>query len=143
MPEAWSAAREAVALAKPTGDSRELAMAFATLGRLELLDFRNADSRAHSELALGELKRWRRELAKDLGIEGDYTWSEHCDTSTGRLKMPLVVPPPCVPLFEGDNGGDTGNGVVFFSVSDPVTPAALLAVAPAAFGAAPALEAGE
>src|SRR5512141_764072 len=51
-PEAWSAAREAIALAEPMGDRRELAMAYATLGRLEIQDGRNREGRANSERAL-------------------------------------------------------------------------------------------
>jgi ATP/maltotriose-dependent transcriptional regulator MalT len=50
--EAWSAAREAIALAEAIGDGRELGMAYATLGRLEMLDGRMKEGRASCERAL-------------------------------------------------------------------------------------------
>src|SRR5687767_14484116 len=34
-----------------------------------------------------------------------------CDTSTGRIKVPTIAAPPCVPPFSGDNGGSTYQGV--------------------------------
>ncbi len=45
------------------------------------------------------------------GRVGDERWSPECDRSTGRLKVPSVYAPPCVPLFAGDNGGATSSGV--------------------------------
>jgi ATP/maltotriose-dependent transcriptional regulator MalT len=50
--KAWSAAREAISLAESMSDRRELAMAYATLGRLEMLDGRNHEGRASCERAL-------------------------------------------------------------------------------------------
>lgn len=38
-------------------------------------------------------------------------WGEGCDLITGRVKLPSVYAPPCVPVFEGDNGGATSSGV--------------------------------
>ena len=38
-------------------------------------------------------------------------WVENCDPQTGRIMMPTVYAPPCVPAFEGDNGGATSTGV--------------------------------
>ena len=49
--------------------------------------------------------------AVEAGTEGGYDWGEDCDFDTGRVKLPYVHAPPCVPVFEGDNGGDIGAGV--------------------------------
>ncbi len=38
-------------------------------------------------------------------------WGPNCDTRTGRVAVPLLYAPPCVPLFSGDNGGATAPGV--------------------------------
>jgi hypothetical protein len=35
----------------------------------------------------------------------------NCDLATGRIRMPTVYAPPCVPPFRGDNGGATTQGV--------------------------------
>ncbi len=35
----------------------------------------------------------------------------HCDTETGKIKLPVVIAPPCVEPFTGDNGGATSPGV--------------------------------
>ncbi len=40
-----------------------------------------------------------------------YTWQDHCDTSTGRVAIPILNPPPCVPKATGGNGGTTAPGV--------------------------------
>ena len=37
--------------------------------------------------------------------------SPSCDPATGRIKVPSRFAPPCVPPFDGDNGGDTYAGV--------------------------------
>jgi hypothetical protein len=42
---------------------------------------------------------------------GNYTWQDHCDKTTGRVAMPVVLPAPCVPKFTGNNGGVTYPGV--------------------------------
>lgn len=49
--------------------------------------------------------------AKAQGKEGSVTWNDNCDPATGRIKMPSVFAPPCLPKFTGDNGGATGQGV--------------------------------
>jgi hypothetical protein len=49
--------------------------------------------------------------AKQQGKEGSTTWVDNCDTSTGKIKMPSVYAPPCLPKFTGDNGGPTSQGV--------------------------------
>lgn len=42
---------------------------------------------------------------------GDFEWDEGCDKVTGRVRLPSVYAPPCVPAFRGDNGGETSPGV--------------------------------
>lgn len=49
--------------------------------------------------------------AKAKGTLDDYDWGEHCDPDTGRIMMPSAYAPPCTPVFTGDNGGATSNGV--------------------------------
>lgn len=51
------------------------------------------------------------EKAKAQGKEGSIEWVENCDPATGRIKMPSVYAPACVPKAPADNGGATGNGV--------------------------------
>jgi len=58
-----------------------------------------------------------------------------CDPATGRVKVPSRFAPPCVPPFDGDNGGGTYTGVTATEVrlvyyqpqSNPATDAALTA----------------
>lgn len=45
------------------------------------------------------------------GTAADITWVDNCDPETGRIQMPSVYAPPCVPAFDGDNGGATSPGV--------------------------------
>lgn len=54
--------------------------------------------------------------ADEAGETGDHEWPDTCDTETGRLKIPSVFAAPCVPVFEGDNGGDTAPGVTADSI---------------------------
>ncbi len=49
--------------------------------------------------------------AAKLGKTGAYDWGSECDHKTGRLKMPTVFAPPCVPVPSGSNGGATSSGV--------------------------------
>ncbi len=49
--------------------------------------------------------------AVEAGTEADHDWGDSCDPATGQLKMPTIYAPPCVPVFEGDNGGETYPGV--------------------------------
>ncbi|MEA3056930.1 MAG: hypothetical protein QOD30_2362, partial [Actinomycetota bacterium] len=59
----------------------------------------------------------------------------NCDPKTGRIKVPTIYAPPCVPAFSGDNGGSTYQGVTkdsitvtfFQAESDPAVDAALTA----------------
>jgi hypothetical protein len=58
-----------------------------------------------------------------------------CDPNTGRIKVPTIYAPPCVPAFSGDNGGSTYQGVTadtikvvyFIAQEDPAVSAALTA----------------
>ena len=58
-----------------------------------------------------------------------------CDPNTGRIKVPTIYAPPCVPAFSGDNGGNTYQGVTadkikvvyFIADESPATSAALTA----------------
>jgi hypothetical protein len=49
--------------------------------------------------------------AAKLGKSGAFDWGTECDHKTGRLKIPTVYAPPCVPVSPGANGGDTSSGV--------------------------------
>ena len=49
--------------------------------------------------------------AAKAGKTGAYDWGPQCDHHTGRLKMPSVYAPPCVPVAAGTNGGSTWAGV--------------------------------
>jgi hypothetical protein len=51
------------------------------------------------------------EQAKAEGREQSIRWVDNCDTATGRIRMPIVHAPPCVPAFSGENGGETAPGV--------------------------------
>jgi hypothetical protein len=54
--------------------------------------------------------------AKDAGNLDDHQWGDDCDTERGRLKVPSVFALPCVPAFDGDNGGETSPGVTADSI---------------------------
>ena len=56
-------------------------------------------------------------MAKRAGTVGRYRWPAGCDRSTGRLKVPSVYAAPCVPVFVGDNGGDSAPGVTARAVT--------------------------
>ena len=49
--------------------------------------------------------------AAKVGKTSAYDWGSECDHTTGRLKIPTVYAPPCVPVFTGANGGATSSGV--------------------------------
>jgi hypothetical protein len=48
-------------------------------------------------------------LAKARGLKIDF--GPNCDLSRGRINVPSIYAPPCVPIFSGDNGGRTSMGV--------------------------------
>jgi hypothetical protein len=50
--------------------------------------------------------------AKTKGTAGSINWGRTCDTSLGKVAVPLWYAPPCVqPWKGGDNGGATATGV--------------------------------
>src|SRR5215475_987651 len=48
--------------------------------------------------------------AKAQGVADTKKW-HNCDTTTGRVAIPILNAPPCVEEFAGDNGGATAPGV--------------------------------
>jgi hypothetical protein len=54
--------------------------------------------------------------ADEDGAVDDHDWPETCDTERGTLAIPSVYALPCVPAFEGDNGGATARGVTADSI---------------------------
>ncbi len=48
--------------------------------------------------------------AKAQGTAASKQW-HNCDTTTGRVAIPILAPPPCVEDFTGNNGGATSPGV--------------------------------
>jgi hypothetical protein len=56
-------------------------------------------------------------MAKQAGHTSAYHWQAGCDFSTGRLSVPSVYAPPCVPAFSGSNGGATTNGVTSTTIT--------------------------
>src|SRR4029079_15340999 len=55
--------------------------------------------------------------AKAAGTLAKYTWPANCDTATGLVKIPVLNPAPCVPVFKGDNGGGPPPG----ATATPIT----------------------
>lgn len=51
------------------------------------------------------------------GKTSSYKWGSECDHHTGRLKMPTVYSPPCVPVPTGPNGGATSSGVTATTIN--------------------------
>src|SRR5580692_8216843 len=49
--------------------------------------------------------------AKAKSTLTNYTWQPHCDTATGQVAIPILLPPPCVPAPTTPNGGSTSPGV--------------------------------
>ena len=49
--------------------------------------------------------------AEKLGTADSIDWGERCDTSVGKVKMPMWPQPDCFKPFTGDNGGATATGV--------------------------------
>ena len=45
--------------------------------------------------------------AKAAGTVAKYTWQANCDPETGLVKLPIAHAAPCVPAFNGTNGGAT------------------------------------
>jgi hypothetical protein len=57
------------------------------------------------------------QTAEKSGRVADFHWPAQCDHGTGRLKVPSVYAPPCVPVFHGDNGGAMGPGVTATTIN--------------------------
>jgi hypothetical protein len=55
--------------------------------------------------------------AKRNGTAEDIDWGKRCDTSIGKVKMPLWPQPDCYAPFHGDNGGATEKGVTGDEIS--------------------------
>jgi hypothetical protein len=57
--------------------------------------------------------------AAKLGKTAAYDWGAECDHQTGRLKIPTVYSPPCVPVpaAGATNGGATSSGVSATSIN--------------------------
>ena len=70
--------------------------------------------------------------ADEAGTADDLDWGSVCDPETGRVRLPTVYAGPCVPAFEGDNGGATMIGVT----EEKIT---VVRYAPASVGALDAL----
>jgi hypothetical protein len=49
--------------------------------------------------------------AEEAGTTDDHTWPDTCDQETGRVAIPYLLAAECYADAEGDNGGDTSNGV--------------------------------
>lgn len=49
--------------------------------------------------------------AIEQGVEDDYEWGERCDRDRGTIAVPDVFAVECVALFDGNNGGETAQGV--------------------------------
>jgi ABC-type branched-subunit amino acid transport system substrate-binding protein len=49
--------------------------------------------------------------AEEAGTTDELTWPETCDQETGRVAIPYLLAAECYADIEGDNGGDTSNGV--------------------------------
>jgi hypothetical protein len=49
--------------------------------------------------------------ADEAGEVDEHEWPDLCDTERGTVALPSVYAPPCVPAFDGDNGGATSPGV--------------------------------
>ena len=70
-----------------------------------------------------------------LAVVPEAAASADCDPATGRIRVPTIYAPPCVPAHSGSNGGATYQGVtdtsikvvVFGADEDPAVGAALTA----------------
>ena len=52
-----------------------------------------------------------------LPVKAASTVDPWCDTATGRIKIPSLYAPPCVPPLQGSNGGATYQGVTATSIT--------------------------
>lgn len=49
--------------------------------------------------------------AEEQGIVDQIEWGDRCDTTSGQVAVPDFFAQPCMAPFEGDNGGETDQGV--------------------------------
>lgn len=49
--------------------------------------------------------------AEAQGVVDRFDWGDRCDRERGTVKIVSVRAAPCVPVFDGDNGGATHRGV--------------------------------
>lgn len=54
--------------------------------------------------------------AEEAGIVDDQEWGERCDTDRGQVAIPNYFAAECYLPFEGDNGGETDQGVTADSI---------------------------
>src|SRR5256885_8687491 len=67
-----------------------------------------ADAQRNKALVLsGPMTPLKAKLQGKTNID----FGPNCDTTTGRVKIPIVYSPPCVQPFTGKNGGATAQGV--------------------------------
>jgi len=67
-----------------------------------------ADAQKNKALVLsGPMTPLKAKLQGKTNVD----FGPNCDTTTGRVKIPLVYSPPCVQPFTGKNGGATSQGV--------------------------------
>ena len=67
-----------------------------------------ADAQKNKTLVLsGPMTPLKAKLQGKTNVD----FGPNCDTTTGRVKIPLVYSPPCVQPFTGKNGGATSQGV--------------------------------
>jgi hypothetical protein len=67
-----------------------------------------ADAQKNSALVKsGPMTPEKAQLLNKTNID----FGPNCDTTTGRVKIPIVYSPPCVQPFTGKNGGATAQGV--------------------------------
>lgn len=57
------------------------------------------------------------QMAEKAGTSAHYQWVQGCDVRTGRLKVPTIYAPPCVPVTRGSNGGATAPGVTATTIT--------------------------
>jgi hypothetical protein len=80
------------------------------------LDWKSpGDTEPGAPAPIGEMPVTYKE-ADEAGNVDDYDWPDTCDTERGTVKIPSVFAPPCVPAFDGDNGGATTPGVTADSI---------------------------
>ena len=85
----------------------------AVVGVLAGVDVANRDRGADASRAPVASSTVTVPLTFDAAVRAglELGFGDRCDPATGRLRIPTVYAPPCVPVFSGDNGGATHRGV--------------------------------